>query len=192
MRTLLALVVGAGLLLASSATSTGLFASTASAAKTQALPSFTLTNQSGQSVGVEQLRGYATLVNFMFTNCRDVCPLTTAQLAKVQARARADGIGSRIRFVSITVDPAKDTPDVLKRYAIAYGADLATWHFLTGPSAAIARLTREIGLLTGRGDRVGHTSLVLYVDTRGEIVERYTGVDLEPERVLPKLRRLLG
>lgn len=155
------------------------------------LPPFTLTNQSGETVGAETLRGYATVMTFVFTHCPDVCPLLTAQLTRVQARAKAEGLGSRVRFVSITVDPARDTPDVLTRYAAGYGADLTSWHFLTGSPDAVGRVTREIGVLTGVGDRIGHSNLVLFVDPAGRIAERYTGVDLEPERVLPRIRRLL-
>ena len=159
--------------------------------RSDSLPTFTLTNQSGQTVGADSLRGYATVLTFVFTSCPDVCPLLTAQLTRVQARAKAEGLDARVRFVSITVDPVRDTPDVLSRYATGYGADLASWHFLTGPPDAVSRVTREIGVLTGVGDRIGHSNLVLFIDGQGRIVERYTGIELEPDRVLPKIRRLL-
>lgn len=155
------------------------------------LPSFTLTNQSGETVGTDTLRGYATVMTFVFTSCPDVCPLLTAQLTRVQAETKAEGLDARVRFVSITVDPARDTPDVLTRYAAGHGADLASWHFLTGSPDAVSRVTREIGVLTGVGDKIGHSNLVLFVDGQGRIVERYTGIELEPARVLPKIRRLL-
>ena len=113
------------------------------------LPTFTLTNQSGQLVRTADLRGTAAVVNFIFTTCGDVCPLVTAQLVRVQARLFNEGLGARVRFVSITVDPAIDTPPTLQRYAAVYGANLATWHFLTGPASDIDRLTREVGVLTG-------------------------------------------
>lgn len=161
-------------------------------ARVEPMPAFTLTNQSGQPVGLETLRGHAAIITFMFTSCRDVCPLLTAQLTKVQAQAKAEGLDGRVRFVSITVDPLTDTPEALTRYAAGYGADLATWHFLTGGTDEVNRLTREIGLLTGVGDKIGHGNLLLFVDPSGRIAERYTGLELEPTVVLPKIRRLLG
>src|SRR5262249_62382542 len=97
---------------------------TACTASAPALPSFTLTNQSGQVVRSDDLRGMAAVVNFIFTTCGDACPLVTAQLVRVQARVLSEGLGARVRFVSITVDPAVDTPAMLRRYAAAYHADL--------------------------------------------------------------------
>jgi len=165
---------------------------TACTATAPALPAFTLTNQSGQVVRADDLRGRAAVVNFIFTTCVDVCPLVTAQLVRIQTRLVSDGLGARVRFVSITVDPAIDTPPALQRYATAYGANLASWDFLTGPASDIDRLTREVGVVTGTGGRIGHTNLLLFVDTTGRIVARDTSVELDPERMLPKIRRLLG
>ncbi len=176
--------------LASLAAATALL--TACTAAAPPLPPFTLTNQSGQVVSADDLRGGATIVNFIFTTCGDVCPLVTAQLVRVQARVRNEGLGARVRFVSITVDPAVDTPPALQRYAVAYGADLATWHFLTGSPSDIERLTRDVGVLTGATGRIGHTNLLLFVDAQGRIAGRETSVELDPERVLAKIRRLLG
>jgi protein SCO1/2 len=158
----------------------------------QTLPAFVLTNQSGQLVRAEDLRGRVTVVSFLFTTCRDVCPLMTAQLARVQAQVRAEGLASRVGFVSISVDPVTDTPDVLARYAAGFGASLATWHFLTGPPDEVGRLLRELDVVTGSGGAVGHSTVVLFVDGEGRIAERSTEIDLDPERVLPKIRRLLG
>jgi len=165
---------------------------TACTAAAPPLPPFTLTNQSGHVVSAGDLRGRATVVNFIFTTCGDVCPLVTTQLVRVQARLRSEGLGDRVGFVSITVDPAVDTPPALERYAAAYGADLTTWHFLTGSASDIERVTRDVGLLTGTTGRIGHTNLLLFVDARGRIAGRETSVELDPERVLPKIRRLLG
>lgn len=161
-----------------------------SGARTDTLPPFALTNQSGATVSAESLRGYATVVTFIYTSCRDVCPLLTAQLVRLQALAREDGLGPRLRFVSVTVDPATDTPAVLARYATGYGADLSTWHFLTGSADDIRRLVEAVGVLTGSRGRVGHTNLVLFIDRRGRIAEQSTDIDLDPSRLLPTLRRL--
>lgn len=165
---------------------------TACGGNAQTMPTFTLTNQSGDTVRSQDLRGHAAVVSFLFTSCHDVCPLMTGQLALVQARLEADGLAPRVRFVSITVDPATDTPGVLARFAAGFRANLATWHFLTGPPDEVARVLRDLGVLTGSGGPAGHTSAVLFVDGEGRIVERSTDIDLDPDRVIPKIRRLLG
>src|SRR5206468_2075003 len=104
------------------------------------------------------------VVSFVFTTCREACPLITAQLARVQARARAEKLDARVRFVSITLDPATDTPEALRRYAAAYGIDLASWHLLTGAPDDVTRVIRAFGLATVAGDRIAHGSLGGLVD----------------------------
>jgi protein SCO1/2 len=156
------------------------------------MPSFVLVDQAGTSVRSESLRGHVLVVSFVFTTCVEACPLITAQLANAQARARAERLDERVRFVSVTLDPVTDTPEVLRGYAGRYGIDLATWHFLTGPVDEVARVIRDFGVSTAAGDRIVHGSLVLLVDREGRIAERRTDLELEPERLLASLRKLLG
>jgi len=156
------------------------------------MPSFALVDQAGTTVTSESLRGHALVVSFVFTTCREACPLITAQLARTQARARVEKLDARVRFLSITLDPVTDTPDVLRRYANAYRVDLTTWHFLTGDPGDVARVIRGFGLGPVAGDRLAHGSLVVLVDGAGRIAERRTDLELDPERLLISLRKLLG
>jgi protein SCO1 len=156
------------------------------------MPPFALVDQSGRSVRSESLRGHALVVSFVFTTCVEACPLITAQLARVQARARTEDLDGRVRFVSITLDPATDTPEVLRRYANAYGIDLTTWHFLTGTPDDVARLIRAVGLTSIAREPIAHGSLVLLVDGEGRIAEKRTDLELDPDRLLASLRKLAG
>jgi len=156
------------------------------------MPSFALVDQAGTTVRSESLRGHALVVSFVFTTCVEACPLITVQLARAQARARTEKLDGRVRFVSITLDPVTDTPEVLRRYAAAYGIDLTTWHFLTGASDDVARVIRAFGLTTAARDRLVHGSLVLLVDGEGRIAEKRTDLELDPDRLLASLRKLLG
>ena len=106
-------------------------------------PEFTLTDQDGRRVALKELRGKVLAVTFIFASCADTCPLLTAKLAAVQDRLGA-AFGPDVRFVSITVDPERDTPEVLKRYAQAHRANSAGWSFLTGTPAMLALLTWSI------------------------------------------------
>jgi hypothetical protein len=141
----------------------------------------------------EDLRGRVVIVSFVFARCHDTCPAVTARLARAQAAAGAAGLGSAIHFVSITLDPATDTPTELREYAARFGADTHTWDFLTGDPAEVARVVRDCGVVTaaeGRG--LGHTSPVLFVNPRGEIVGREAGADLTAMRILERARRLVS
>ena len=87
-------------------------------------PAFTLTSQDGAPVSLADFRGKVVAVTFIYTLCTDTCPVLTPMMSFVQDRLGRD-FGTRIAFVSITVDPERDTPQVLKEYARAFGADLA-------------------------------------------------------------------
>jgi protein SCO1 len=158
----------------------------------ETMPSFALVDQAGTTVTSESLRGRALVVSFVFTTCREACPLITAQLARTQARARLENLDARVRFVSVTLDPVTDTPAALRRYATAYGIDLSTWLLLTGDPDEVARVIRGFGLSPVMGTRLAHGSLVLLVDGAGRIAERRTDLELDPEQMLISLRKLVG
>jgi protein SCO1 len=99
-------------------------------------PEVSLTTQDGKRLSLKDLRGKVVAVTFIYTSCADTYPLLTAKLAGLQARLGTD-FGAKVFFVAITVDPERDTPQVLKRYAQAYGANLAGWAFLTGTPTEI-------------------------------------------------------
>jgi protein SCO1/2 len=155
------------------------------------LPSFALTNQSGRTVCTEEFRGQSVLISFIFTNCPDVCPLVTRQVAQVQAETRRAGRPSPMRFISITLDPATDTPAVLHRYAAQFGADTTTWDFLTGDPDEVGRVVQAMGVFVAndRG-RLGHDSPVLFVDPAGRIVRRYTDTHDLSARILEDVRHI--
>ena len=90
-------------------------------------PGFALISQDGAPVALTDLRGKVVAVTFIYTSCTDTCPMLTALMAYVQDQLGQD-FGKRIAFVSITVDPDRDTPEVLKQYADTFGADLKVGH----------------------------------------------------------------
>jgi cytochrome oxidase Cu insertion factor (SCO1/SenC/PrrC family) len=104
------------------------------------VPDFSLVERSGRRVEASNLQGKVWIADFIYTHCTDTCPLQSAQMARLQ-KEYADV--PDLRLVSITVDPARDTPQVLAWYAARFGADPARWLFLTGEKAAIFRLARE-------------------------------------------------
>ena len=156
------------------------------------MPTFELVDQAGVVVKSEALRGRVLVVSFVFTTCAEACPLITAQLARTQSRVRSEKLDGRVRFVSITLDPATDRPEVLRRYANAYGLDLASWHLLTGAADDVGRVVRAFGLSATARERIVHGSLVVLVDEKGRIAERRTDLELDPDRLLGSLRKLLG
>src|ERR1700704_3230384 len=102
-------------------------------------PLFTLTSQDGAPISLADLRGKVVAVTFIFTLCTSTCPVLTPMMSLVQDRL-GRSFGKSVAFVSITVDPERDTPEMLKLYAQMHGADLAGWSFLTGPAPVIEDL----------------------------------------------------
>jgi protein SCO1/2 len=147
-----------------------------------AAPDFALTSQDGAEVTLTALRGKVVAVTFIYTWCPDVCPMLTDKMARVQDELGPD-FGSKVAFVSITVDPERDTPDVLKEYAEAFHADFAGWSFLTGEPAAIREVARRYGVAVAPAadDQVDHTLLTTLVDRHGMMRVQYLGYRFDPE-----------
>jgi protein SCO1/2 len=155
-------------------------------------PEFTLTNQDGQRVSLTALRGKVVAITFIYTTCVDTCPLLTAKMASLQGRLGSD-FGPQVQFLSITVDPARDTPEVLKRYAVGHGAKGAGWAFLTGTPSEIQVVAKHYGVYyrkTPRGD-VDHTFLTSLVDPDGILRVQYLGVRFDPNELLRDLQALV-
>jgi protein SCO1/2 len=155
-------------------------------------PEFALTAQDGTRLSLSELRGKVVAVTFIYASCTDTCPLLTAKMASLQTRLGAE-FGAKVFFVSITVDPERDTPDVLKRYAKAHAANTAGWAFVTGTPDEIRAVARRYGVYykkTPRGD-VDHTFLTSIIDPRGTLRVQYLGVRFDPDELLHDLQSLV-
>jgi protein SCO1/2 len=155
-------------------------------------PQFTLTSQDGKQVALADLRGKVVAVTFIFTLCSATCPVLTPMMSLVQDRLGPD-FDTKVAFVSITVDPERDTPDMLKLYAQMYGADVPGWHFLTGEAPIIHDLTHRYGVFaskTADGD-IEHSFLTSIVDRHGIIRVQYLGVRFDPEEFRRDILSLL-
>jgi len=155
-------------------------------------PDFSLTTQTGARLSLRELRGKVIAVTFIYASCVDTCPLLTAKLAGLQTKLGAD-FGPRVFFASVTVDPEHDTPEVLRRYAVAHGANPAGWAFLTGTHAQIRDVERRYGVFARKnpGGDVEHTFLTSLIDGNGVLRVQYMGVRFDPEELLTDIRALV-
>jgi protein SCO1/2 len=148
------------------------------------VPDFTLTERNGNSVNLSQLRGKIWIADFIYTTCTDTCPLQTAMMAKLQREYAGT---PDVRFVSFTVDPERDTPQVLSRYADSHQADSSRWYFLTGQRNRIIRLIQEGFHLAvasaatepDQGGMIPHSPRFVLVDKEARIRGYYDSRDLE-------------
>jgi protein SCO1/2 len=155
-------------------------------------PEFSLTSQDGGRVTLADLRGKVVAVTFIYTLCTSTCPVLTPTMSFVQDQL-GPNFGTKIAFVSITVDPERDTPQVLKEYAHAFGANLAGWAFLTGTPDAIRDVTRRYGVFASKtaNGEVDHTFLTSIVDPSGILRVQYVGVRFDPDELRRDLLSLL-
>jgi protein SCO1 len=99
-------------------------------------------------------------INFMFTTCTSFCPRATANLLKVQAHLGSQ-LGRDVSMLSITVDPATDTPEILAKYAAARRVQPG-WQFLTGKTDDIDRIRQRFGVFDDDPDKTQHTGILTY------------------------------
>lgn len=136
------------------------------------VPAFQMQDQDGQPFTERELTGKVAIVSFMFTSCPDVCPILTTQLAGLRTKLLPQR--HNIRFVSISVDPEKDTPAVLKEFARKHGADYPDWRFLTGKVAdlrdvVVQGFKQSLDRGDGSPHAIMHGSHVVLVDAKGKI-----------------------
>jgi protein SCO1/2 len=157
------------------------------------VPDFSLIERSGRRVSLSDLKGRIWIVNFIYTNCPDTCPIQSAQMKELQAEFMDE---KDLRLVSITVDPKRDTTKVLTEYATRFGADPARWFFLTGEKDTIYRLAQE-GFRLGAaeiphekrppsGATHTHSPRLVLVDRKAQIRGYYISTDGE---AMVRLRR---
>ncbi len=143
---------------------------------------FTLTNQDGRHFGSADLAGKIWIADFVYTTCPGPCPMISSRMSELQKPLEK----SDVHLVSVTVDPGKDTPDVLRSYAERLHAQPGRWDFLTGSKPAIYDLSRntfKLGISAGaeeQGIPVHSTRMVL-VDRHGAIRGYYDA--LEPDTI---------
>lgn len=159
---------------------------------------FSFTDQSGKPFGLKDLKGKIWLADFVFTNCPNVCPPMTANMAKVQDAFKKAGVP--IELVSFSVDPEHDQPKVLQTYAEKYDADLSHWHFLTGYSfSQIAKMAkdtfkgpvaRQKGPSPDMPVLVTHPTQFYLIDESGTVVRYYNGLQPDLQQMIKDVQAL--
>ena len=140
-----------------------------------ALPSFELIDQDGSAFGKKHMKGRVFVVGLFFTRCQSICLRLTYAMKRLQARILRRKV--KIHLLSITVDTEYDKPEVLRRYAKKYKADLRRWTFLTGDASKVSKLVRK-GFKTALGPKkkgpgnvmdITHSGKLILVDSNGQI-----------------------
>lgn len=164
-----------------------------SACGNEAIEDFSYTNQRGETVTNDSLKGEPWLAAFVFTNCDTVCPPMTFNLASIQEKLIDEGIED-YRIVAFSVDPARDTPEKMQEYLANYSvADESKWNLLTGyTQPEIAEFAKDNFQAFVKddpsSDQVVHGTTFYLMDSNGEIAETYDGyIDVPIEAIVDDL-----
>lgn len=145
-------------------------------------PDFALLNQVGEPFALSDARGRVVVLDFIYTRCPGPCPVLTVAHVRAQ-QALAEEVRDQVHFVSISLDPANDTPAALRDYAKTHGADLDHWTFLTGEIAQVEDVLDRYAV--GRGPAedgtVNHLVITYLVDAAGNVARRYPGLEWDPK-----------
>ncbi|MBA2421673.1 MAG: SCO family protein [Chitinophagales bacterium] len=148
-----------------------------------AAPPFKYTTQKGDSLSSDDLKGHIYVADFIFTNCGGVCPNLSQTMSLIQLNFKDD---PRVKLVSFTVDPDRDSIPVLKEYADRYGAIDGSWYFLRGKKEEVWKMAEEGFKVPvvytpegGTGNEFTHTDKLVLVDGQGNIRGFYSGLDKE-------------
>ena len=147
------------------------------------------TDQDGHARALASFRGVPFVASAIYTRCPTVCPRTMAALQRLE---RSLPVGDVPRFVLFSLDPAYDTPRVLRAFAAAHALSAPRWTLLRPDTASLRAVARALGLAYGddAGSGIAHSAVIAVVDSSGRVRERQLGFDGDPAALLAAWRRI--
>ncbi|CAN5207396.1 hypothetical protein BH09BAC5_BH09BAC5_13620 [soil metagenome] len=156
---------------------------------------FSLTDQTGATVTRKDFSHSITVVDFFFTSCQGICPVMNSQMKRVYDNFKGN---EEVKFISHTVNPEKDSAEVLAEYAKHYNADAHQWHFVTGDKPQLYNLARKSYMISdtngdGSKEDFVHSQNFALVDKEGHVRGIYDGTDtVAINRLIIEMNVLLG
>jgi protein SCO1 len=161
-------------------------------------PHFTLQTADGRPVTLADFRGKVVVLHFIYASCPDVCPLHADRIAEVQDLINQSPMKEHVRFISITTDPSRDTPDVLRDYGRAHKLDPVNWVFLTTRPDQPEDTTRKLAADFGhRFDKTEdgyqiHGIVTHVIDKQGHWRANFHGLKFEPTNLVVFVNALVN
>ena len=163
--------------------------------------SFPLVNQdSTKVIFPDDFKGKILVIGFIFTNCPDICPLTTNNLHLIQQRLQKENINN-VQVAALSFDPNRDTPTVLKKYAEIRDIDLSNFEFLTGKKEVVDSLISVMGVKAFSGDTTYtkegkpvyfyiHTDRISLIDQNGNVRKDYRGSRANIDEIVEDIKSI--
>jgi protein SCO1 len=163
--------------------------------------SYNLVNQDSSAVNFpDDFKGKIVVMSFMYTNCPDICPLTTNNMQEIQEQLKKDGV-KNVQFAEVTFDPDRDTPSILKKYGDVRGIDYNNFEFLTGNKPVIDTLLHHMDVFAIPQDTTyadngtpiyffTHTDRITLLDQNGKIRNEYRGSKVNEDNIIKDIKSL--
>lgn len=160
------------------------------------MPDFTFTDQDGKQIRFSDFRGKVLAFTFIYTRCPlpDFCIRMSDHFAKIQKALKSDtALKGSWHLLTISFDPAFDTPAVLKKYGKTYGADFSTWDFATDNIESIKKLAEglDLTLQDDEGGLIAHNLRTVLLDANGNLVKVLKGNEWSPDDAVQEIRKLV-
>ena len=151
-------------------------------------------NQDGETQHTSDLDGDYWIANMIFTNCPEICPIMSPNMQNLQATAIDEGIP--LQFVSFSVDPERDSYEVLKKYGTNLGVDYNTWTFATGyEQETIEQFSLDAFKspvqMSEDGTDFIHTTRFFMVDPEGNVIRKYDGLEVNQEEFVKDIKNVI-
>ncbi len=163
--------------------------------------SYSLINQdSSKVIFPGAFKGKILVMSFIYTNCPDICPLTTHNMQMIQEQVKKDNI-KNVQFVELSFDPTRDTPSILKEYGDIRNIDYSNFEFLTGKKSVVDTLIHHMDVIAIQGDTTytkshqpvyffTHTDRITLLDQNGRIRNEYRGSKTNIEKIVNDIKTL--
>jgi protein SCO1/2 len=161
-------------------------------------PEFALRDAAAKTVTLTGVGDKVVVLNFIYTNCPDICPLHAERIAEIQTMINQTPMKDMVRFITITTDPVNDTPDILKAYGPAHGLDPANWSFLTSTPDQSEDTTRKLAEAFGHkfikagGDYQVHSVVTHIIGRNGRWAANFHGLRFEPVNMVLYINGLIN
>lgn len=162
---------------------------------------YSLIDQNNNPVSFPKIaEGKIAVIGYIFTNCPDICPLTTNNMRLIQEKLKKEKIND-IQFISISFDPLQDKPETLKKFAEVRNLDLSNWIFLTGEKKIIDSLMNRVKILAVKSDSTVfndgrkifyyvHTDRIQLMDKENRILKNYKGSSINIDEIIDDIKKL--
>lgn len=160
----------------------------------QKVPDFSLTDQNAKKVALSDFKGKVVLVTFLYTQCPypEKCPMLAQKLGKTRDLLdQVESAKGQFQVISITLDPKRDTPEALKKYAQGQDENATNWTFMTGKASEVNKVASLFGVIyyTEKGV-IDHNMRTAVIDRKGKLSKLFTGNDWKPGEIAALVRDL--